>query len=85
MYDFEVKVKVPFLYELTYEQVVRETNQRDGTYERKVEKTERFSDWQKLRSFAYDLRTRGLQIIQVAEIKDMTNALINEMSTQGKD
>lgn len=85
MYDFEVKVKVPFLYELTYEQVVRETNQRDGTYERKVEKTERFSDWQKLRSFAYDLRTRGLKIIQVAEIKDMTNALINEMSTQGKD
>lgn len=85
MYDFEVKVKVPFLYELTYEQVVRETNQRDGIYERKVEKTERFSDWQKLRSFAYDLRTRGLKIIQVAEIKDMTNALINEMSTQGKD
>ena len=85
MYDFEVKVKVTFLYELTYEQVVRETDQRDGAYERRVEKTERFSDWQKLRDFAYSLRTRGLKIIQVAEIKDMTNALHNEMSVQGKD
>lgn len=82
MYDFEVKVKVPLLYEITYEVVVRE-NDRDGTYDRTVTKTERFTDWEKLRSFAYDLKTK--KILQVVEVKDMTNVLQNEMRTQSKD
>ncbi len=82
MYDFEVKVKVPFLYEITYEDVVKE-NDRDGVYDRKVVKTERFTDWDKLRSFAYNLKTKT--ILQVVEVKDMTNVLQNEMRTQSKD
>jgi hypothetical protein len=83
MYDFEVKVKVTVLYEIVYEDVVAETDQREGAYERKVVKTERFADWQKLRSFAYGLK--GKKILQVAEIKDMTNVLIDQMRRQTKD
>jgi hypothetical protein len=82
MYDFEVKIKVPVLYEITYETVVKE-NDRDGVYDRKVVKTERFAEWDKLRSFAYELK--GKKILQVVEVKDMTNRLHNEMATQGKD
>jgi hypothetical protein len=77
-----MKIKVPFLYEITYEDVIKE-NDRDGVYDRKVEKTERFSDWAKVRSFAYDLK--GKNILQVVEVKDMTTALQNDMSVQGKD
>ena len=84
MYDFELKVKVPFLYEITYEETITETNQSDGPLcERKVAKTERFTDWGKLRSFAYDLEDK--KIFQVLEIKDMTRALHNDMTVQGKD
>jgi hypothetical protein len=82
MYDFEVKIKVPVLYEITYETVVKE-NDRDGVYDRKVVKTERFAEWDKLRSFAYELK--GKKILQVVEVKDTTNRLHNEMSAQGKD
>lgn len=82
MYDFEVKIKVPVLYEITYETVVKE-NDRDGVYDRKVVKTERFAEWDKLRSFGYELK--GKKILQVVEVKDMTNRLHNEMTTQGKD
>jgi hypothetical protein len=82
MYDFEVKIKVPVLYEITYEAVVKE-NDRDGVYDRKVVNTERFAEWDKLRSFAYELK--GKKILQVVEVKDMTNRLHNEMATQGKD
>ena len=85
MYDFEVKVKVAHLYEITYEEIVRETDQRDGTYNRRVEKTERFSEWDKLRTFAYTLKPKNMKILQVTEVTDMTNVLYNEMSTQGKD
>lgn len=83
MYDFELKVKVPFLYEITYEEMVNEFDQRDGERERRVEKTERFGDWGKLRSFAYDLK--GKKILQVLEIKDMTHALHNDLAVQTKD
>ncbi len=83
MYDFEVKVKVTVLYEIVYEDVVAETDQREGAYERKVVKTERFADWDNLRSFAYDLKDK--KILQVVEVKDMTNVLHREMTSQGKD
>ena len=83
MYDFEVKVKVLFLYEITYEEIIRESDQREGPYERKVIKTERFTEWSKLRSFAYELKNK--KILQVTEIKDVTSALRNDMTTQGKD
>lgn len=82
MYDFEVKIKVSALYEIVYEDVVKE-NDRDGVYDRKLVKTERFAEWDKLRSFAYELK--GKKILQVLEVKDMTNRLHNEMTTQGKD
>ena len=84
MYDFEVKVKVLFLYEITYEEIIRESDQREGPYERKVIKTERFTEWSKLRSFAYELKNYW-KILQVTEIKDVTSALRNDMTTQGKD
>jgi hypothetical protein len=35
MYDFEVKVKVLFLYEITYEEIVKEFDQREGAYLKK--------------------------------------------------
>jgi hypothetical protein len=82
MYDFEVKVKVPFLYEITYEETIKDFDQHVAV-DRKVTKTERFVEWSKLRSFAYDLK--GKKILQVTEIKDMTSALRNDMTTQGKD
>jgi hypothetical protein len=83
MYDFEVKVKVLFLYEITYEEIVKEFDQRGEAYDRKVMKTERFTEWSKLRSFAYELKNK--KILQVTEIKDVTSALRNDMTTQGKD
>lgn len=83
MYDFEMKVTVQFLYEITYEDTITETDQRDGAFERKVAKTERFTDWVKVRDFAYGLK--GKKIFQVLEIKDMTRALHNDMTVQGKD
>jgi hypothetical protein len=83
MYNFEVKVKVLFLYEITYEEIVKEFDQREGAYDRKVVKTERFTEWSKLRSFAYELKNK--KILQVTEIKDVTSALRNDMTTQGKD
>jgi hypothetical protein len=83
MYNFEVKVKVLFLYEITYEEIVKEFDQREGAYERKVIKTERFIEWSELRSFAYELKNK--KILQVTEIKDVTSALRNDMTTQGKD
>jgi hypothetical protein len=76
MYDFEMKVTVTFLYEITYEDKVSQS----GTH---YTKTERFTDWAKLRDFAYGLK--GKKIIQVLEVKDMTRALHNDMATQGKD
>ena len=82
MYDFEVKIKVSVLYEIVYEDVVKE-NDRDGVYDRKLVKTERFAEWDKLHSFAYELK--GKKILQVVEVKDTTNRLHNEMTTQGKD
>lgn len=83
MYDFEMKVKVPFLYEITYEETIKNIG-REGAYDFKVEKiTERFCDWGKLRLFAYNLKDK--KILQVLEIKDMTNALRNDMCTQTKD
>lgn len=83
MYDFEVKVKVTTLYEIMYEDVVIETDQREGAYERKLVKAERFAEWDKLRSFAYELK--GKKILQVLEVNDMTNGLHREMTSQGKD
>ena len=83
MYDFNVKVKVQTLFEITYEDVVMESDQREGAYERKVIKTERFAEWDKLRTFAYDLQKK--KILQVVEVADRTNRLHNEMTTQGKD
>ena len=83
MYDFEVKVKVTTLYEIMYEDVVIETDQREGAYERKLVKAERFAEWDKLRSFAYELK--GKKILQVLEVSDMTNGLHREMTSQGKD
>ena len=83
MYDFEMKVAVQFLYEITYEDTITETDQRDGAFERKVAKTERFTEWAKLRDFAYSLK--GKKIFQVLEVKDMTRTLHNDMTVQGKD
>ena len=83
MYDFEMKVTVQFLYEITYEDTITETDQREGSIERKVAKTERFTDWAKLRDFAYSLK--GKKIFQVLEVKDMTRALHNDMTRQGRD
>ena len=84
MYDFEMKVTVQFLYEITYEDTITETDQFDGPLrERKVAKSERFTDWAKLRDFAYGLK--GKKIFQVIEIKDMTHALHSDMTTQGRD
>lgn len=82
MYDFEVKMKVSCLYEITYEELVMESDQRES-YQRKVQKTERFAEWDQLRSFAYELK--GKKILQVVEVQDMTRALHNDMTTQGKD
>lgn len=82
MYDFEVKVKVALLYEITYEDTVMESDQRES-YQRKVQKTERFTEWDKLRSFAYELKNK--KILQVVEVKDATRALHNDMTRQGKD
>ena len=83
MYDFEMKVKVPVVFEITYEDTFVEFDQRDGEVTRKVVKSERFTDWQKLRTFAYELKHK--QIIQVLEVHDKTDYLRAEMSTQGKD
>jgi hypothetical protein len=83
MYDFEVKVKVSALYEITYEDVVVETDQREGAYERRVVKTERFAEYDGVRSFAYGLKSK--KILQVVEVRDLTNRLHNDMTTQGKD
>lgn len=85
MYDFEVKVKVKVLYELVYEENIHETDQRNGAYQRRVEKTERFAEWEKLRTFAYDIASKGKKILQVAEIHDVTQLLHKEMTAQGKD
>lgn len=85
MYDFEVKVKVQVLYEITYEGVVTETDQREGAYERKVVKTERFAEWDDLRTHAYTLARQGKKILQVVEVTDKTRSLRNEMTTQDKD
>ena len=85
MYDFEVKIKVAAVYEITYEGVVVETDQREGAYERKVVKTERFADWDELRACAYKLARHGYKILQVVEVKDATNRLKNEMQSQAKD
>lgn len=84
MYDFEVKVTVPFLYEITYEETIREVN-RAGCLiqEIKSQNSKRFTDWRKLREFAYSLK--GKKILQVLEIKDMTDALCNDLCTQTKD
>lgn len=71
------------MYEITYEDAITETDQREGSIKRKVAKTERFTDWEKLRDFAYSLK--GKKIFQVLEIKDMTRALHNDMTVQGRD
>jgi hypothetical protein len=83
MYDFNVKVKVQALFEITYEDVVMESDQREGAYVRKVVKSERFGDFDDLRSFAYGLKAK--KILQVVEVRDLTSRLQNEMRTQGKD
>lgn len=76
MYDFELKVKVSHLYEILYQDAVKDIG-RDGVI------SERFTDWSKLREFAYGLK--GKKILQVLEIKDMTRILENNMSPQTKD
>ena len=83
MYDFEMKVKVQYLYEITYEDVYVEYDQRDGDVTRKTVKSERFLDWQKMRTFAYELKHK--KILQVLEVHDKTESLRGEMSVQGKD
>lgn len=84
MYDFEVKVKAKQIYELTYEDEVTEYDQRDsGSYKRKVTKSERFTDWGSLKMFAFNIDNRKIK--QVVEIKDMTDALINDLRVQTKD
>jgi hypothetical protein len=83
MYDFEMKVKVQSVYEITYEDVYVEYDQRDGDVTRKAVKSERFADWQKLRTFAYELKHK--KILQVLEVHDKTEFLRGEMSTSGKD
>lgn len=82
MYDFELKVKVPFLYEIVYQDVVKHIG-RDGVEFRSEKISERFTEWSKLRDFAYGLK--GKKILQVLEIKDMTRALENDMNVQTKD
>jgi hypothetical protein len=83
MYDFEMTVKVSFLYEIVYQDVVKYLG-RNGDYEFKAEKvSKRFTDWAKLRDFAYTIKDK--KILQVLEIKDMTRALHNDMTTQPKD
>lgn len=75
MYDFELKIKVPFLYELTYEDVVKD-NDRDGVYDRKLIKTEKFATWETLRDFAYSLKDK--KIIQAVEVKDRTKFVLQD-------
>ena len=79
MYDFEMKVKVQSVYEITYEDNVVECD----LITRRVVKSERFADWQKLRTFAYELKHK--KILQVLEVHDKTEFLRTEMSVQGKD
>lgn len=78
MYDFEMKVKVSYLYEMTYEVIMREYDQRDGAYDKKTIKTERFQNWGQLQTKALEIGANCIK--QVVEIKDMTNSLINEIT-----
>lgn len=79
MYDFEVKIKVPLVYELSFEQIARENDRDGGVYDRTITKTERFDDWEKLRSFAYGLKPKGVKILQVVEVRDVTKTLLDQM------
>jgi len=83
MYDFELKVKVPAMYEVTYIDIEQDYDQREGAYERTVTKSNRFLTWEETRSFCFDLKPA--QIRQVVEIKDMTSSMKKIFSAQTKD
>jgi hypothetical protein len=73
MYEFEMKVKVQYLYEIIYEDEYVEYDKRTGNATRKAVKSERFTDWQKLRTFAHRLNHK--RILQVIEVHDKTETL----------
>lgn len=83
MYDFEVKVKVRSMFEVTYQTSTNDFDQRQGSYTHKVTKSERFSDWNDVHIFAQ--KYPDVEILQVVEVHDLTQKLKNALSIQGKD
>lgn len=82
MYDFEIKVKVKALFEVTYQTTINDFDQREGSYTRKVTKSERFNDWNDVYVFGHK---KDIEIIQVVEVHDLTHKLKYELDVQGKD
>ena len=82
MYDFEVKVKVRSLFEVTYQTTINDFDLREGSYTRKVTKSERFNDWNDVHIFAHK---KDIEVLQVVEVHDLTQKLKNALSVQGKD
>ena len=82
MYDFEVKVKVKSMFEVTYQTTINDFDQREGSYTHKVTKSERFNDWNDVHMFAHK---KDVEVLQVVEVHDLTQKLKKDLFVQGKD
>ena len=83
MYNFEVKVKVKSMFDVTYQIVINDFDHGEGSYTSKVTKTEQFADWNDVHIFAQ--KYPDVEILQVVEVHDLTQKLKNALSIQGKD
>lgn len=75
MYDFNVTVKVEFLYEILGTKQVQKHDQRDGAYMSTAEVKVRCANWEEV--IKYIRANRDVTIKQVVEMKDMTEIAKN--------
>lgn len=76
MYDFNVTVKVEFLYEIIGTKQVQKSDQREGAYMSTAEVRARCTNWEEV--IKYIRTNRDVTIKQVVEMKDMTAPAMNQ-------
>lgn len=81
MYDFEVKMKVKSLFEITGSKAVQKTDPRDGAYMSESEVKERCTSFNEV--VQWIRKNRDVIIKQVVKIEDVTTTAQNQARDTG--